>query len=185
MDINKREEIERMIEERDTINETYSINNFYDFVTLKSKRTQSFEKMNVYNHFDLDDEVKIYGYFCLSLDEVSKITQDNYLEELNINENDYVRFDFLITIQLDKKKLFTINYVDLFTIRNVILVNEDYAMQSILYDIINKTDYINKLKKQFFKRMKKEKPLEVLLSETDSQVNQSIMDKIKNYNKHQ
>lgn len=162
--------------------EVLLIEGFEDYVILEDKETEHFNYMRLANCDD--DDILILGDFLIKMDEVKKLLNNEYLNEIDFEDEDELKFNFFVTLNINKKVKFYIKETEAFRFSNTHLAYKDEYISNLIKDILELKDNTSIIEQYFIKKLKKEQPFIVkFLSENDDRSENKIIKMIKKYNR--
>lgn len=164
------------------INERLVLDGFNDFVMMRDRETDHFNYLNKYAD-NGDKEQVITGKFILNMKEIQKLLNNEYLNEIEFSDDDKARFDFIISLYINKESIFDLDQHVIMHNSSILLDDEDSYIVHLIEDILELNDSRDKIEKLFYKKFKKEQPIEIeFMSEDDDRSTSKIMKMIKRYN---
>lgn len=164
------------------INERLVLDGFSDFVMMRDRETDHFNYLNKYAD-NGDEEQVINGKFILNMKEIQKLLNNEYLNEIEFSDDDKARFDFIISLYINKESIFDLDQHVIMHNSSILLDDEDSYIVHLIEDILELNDSRDKIEKLFYKKFKKEQPIEIeFMSEDDDRSTSKIMKMIKRYN---
>lgn len=164
------------------INERLVLDGFNDFVMMRDRETDHFNYLNKYAD-NGDEEQVINGKFILSMKEIQKLLKNEYLNEIEFSDDDKAKFSFIISLYINKESIFDLDQHVIMHNSSILLDDEDSYIVHLIEDILELNDSRDKIEKLFYKKFKKEQPIEIeFMSEDDDRSTSKIMKMIKRYN---
>jgi len=162
--------------------EVLLIDGFEDYVMMKDKETEHFNYMRLANCDD--DDILILGDFFIKMNEVKRLLNDEYLNEIDFEDEDKLMFNFFVTLNINKKSKFYIKETEAFRFSNTHLTYKDDYISNLIKDIVELRDNTLIIEQYFIKKLKKERPFIVeFMSENDDRSENKIKKMIKKYNR--
>lgn len=162
--------------------EVLLIEGFEDYVMMKDKETEHFNYMRLANCDD--DDILILGDFLIKMNEVKRLLNDEYLNEIDFEDEDKLMFNFFVTLNINKKSKFYIKETEAFRFSNTHLTYKDNYISNLIKDIVELRDNTLIIEQYFIKKLKKERPFIVeFMSENDDRSENKIKKMIKKYNR--
>ena len=136
------------------MDEVLILDEFSEFVIMKDREAEHFDYLHKYAD-DGDSEQVITGKFILSMKEIQKLLNNEYLNEIEFSDDDTARFNFIISLYINKKSIFDLNQNVTMHPNYILLDYQNSYIVNLIEDILKLNDSRDKIEKLFYKKFKK------------------------------